>query len=241
MDMPKSQVTLPSSRWDILWYLLAGYVLYVALITAFTATGVISTQVWIILQPALLLICLFGATWLVGERRRRFTWADLGLIPFRWQRAWLRWVIVASVLLTLYSLLMALLITWIRHGNISGLADIGAPLGLAAWSNLALLWLGTAFLAPLAEEIFFRGAVYAWFEQRFGPWPAIVGSAAMFAITRATFFDTSSPFSALQSLGLGLVLAWLMRKTRSLWVPIAVHILVRSLSLFVPMFLGSWF
>lgn len=239
METTKSDPSLLSSRWDILWYLLGGYVFYVALITVFLATGMISTEVWMILQPALLLLCLCGTAWLLGERRGRFTWASLGLMPLRWRSAWFWWVLAAGVVLAIFSLLINLLITWVDYGTFTGLADIGVPMDAAGWKSLALVWFGTALVTPIAEEVFFRGAIYTWFEQRFGPWPAIIGSAAMFAITRITFFDTSSPFSALQSLVLGFVVAWLMRETRSLWVPIFVHILARSLALFLPMLLGS--
>lgn len=216
-----------SSRWDILWYLLAGYVGYVALMTLFLATLTISQTVGWLLQAISQVIFLGGATWLLGERRGRFTWAELGLWPPRRPRRWLWWMVGLGLAGAVFNLLSERVAYWLQQGTFGNLgASTDQP-----WGDLAIIWLATGLLIPLAEEIFFRGAIYTWFEQIYGSGAALIGSATLFAITRATFFSSSSPLHVIQSLVLGFVLAYVMRRTHALWLPIGIHILTYTLAL----------
>ena len=71
-------------------------------------------------------------------------------------------------------------------------------------------------VAPLLEEAFFRGFVFAGLT-RWGFWPAAVMSGALFAVAH---LDQGSfiPFALV-----GVVLAWLYYRTNSLWTAIAMH------------------
>jgi membrane protease YdiL (CAAX protease family) len=76
-----------------------------------------------------------------------------------------------------------------------------------------------AFLlvAPAAEEIFFRGVVYNAWEREHGPWVALIGSAALFAVIHTSLFALIPIFA------LGVALALVYRSTRSLAATIAMH------------------
>jgi membrane protease YdiL (CAAX protease family) len=76
-----------------------------------------------------------------------------------------------------------------------------------------------AFLlvAPAAEEIFFRGVVYNAWEREHGPWVALIGSAALFAIIHTSLYALVPIFA------LGVALALIYRSTRSLAATIAMH------------------
>lgn len=76
-----------------------------------------------------------------------------------------------------------------------------------------------AFLlvAPVAEEIFFRGVVYNAWERERGPWVAVIGSAALFAAIHTSLFALVPIFA------LGVALALLYRSTRSLAATMALH------------------
>lgn len=76
-----------------------------------------------------------------------------------------------------------------------------------------------AFLlvAPVAEEIFFRGVAFNAWERERGPWVAVVGSALLFAAIHSSLFALVPIFA------LGVVLALLYRSTRSLVATIAMH------------------
>lgn len=74
-------------------------------------------------------------------------------------------------------------------------------------------------LAPLAEELLFRGIVYRWVAERAGVIAGVAVSAISFALAH---FDP-----ALINIGhlalIGAVMAVIYARTRSLWCPIAAH------------------
>ena len=79
-------------------------------------------------------------------------------------------------------------------------------------------------LAPIAEEIFFRGIVFNALLREAGPRWAFLGSATLFAIVHA------SVVAFVPILLLGLVLAWIYRRTQSLLAAIVVHATFNGLS-----------
>jgi membrane protease YdiL (CAAX protease family) len=72
-------------------------------------------------------------------------------------------------------------------------------------------------VAPVAEEIFFRGVAYNAWERERGPWVAVLGSAALFAAIHGSLF------AAVPIFALGVTLALLYRRTGSLAATIAMH------------------
>jgi membrane protease YdiL (CAAX protease family) len=83
--------------------------------------------------------------------------------------------------------------------------------------GVILLVLIVGLAAPVIEEIFYRGLVFRSLENRFGVWPAIVGSAVMFGV---------SHFQGLQLpalTALGIVLAYLTHRTGRLGPAIVAH------------------
>lgn len=72
-------------------------------------------------------------------------------------------------------------------------------------------------VAPIAEELFFRGVVYnAWIRER-GPRFALYGSAALFALIHGSAFALAPIFA------LGIALAVVYRRTGSLPAAMAMH------------------
>ena len=97
------------------------------------------------------------------------------------------------------------------------------------------LVLAVVLIAPIAEEIFFRGLVLnAWLREYGQPF-AIIGSAALFGAIHA---DTSTGEALLTSVarvvpifGLGLALAVIYRRTGSLLSSIGLHMGFNALSI----------
>ena len=89
---------------------------------------------------------------------------------------------------------------------------------------LALLGLGL-IVAPVAEEILFRGILLPLFMKRLGAGPAVILSSALFALIH---FHVPS-FFPLFVLATGLALAYIY--TSSLWVPIMMHALFNGINL----------
>jgi hypothetical protein len=85
------------------------------------------------------------------------------------------------------------------------------------WAGVIVAVFVAAALAPVAEEVFFRGVAFKALEARTTPLRAAFGSGALFAFAR---LDVALfPFFVLY----GTMLALLYRRTNNLWVPILVR------------------
>jgi membrane protease YdiL (CAAX protease family) len=84
--------------------------------------------------------------------------------------------------------------------------------------------LAIVILAPIAEELFFRGVVFNAFLRERGLRFAYLGSAAMFAVIHLSIVALLPIFL------LGLALAWVYHRTGSLLAPIVMHAVVNGLS-----------
>ncbi len=95
-----------------------------------------------------------------------------------------------------------------------------------AWGppGVALLVVGAVLIAPLSEELFFRGMLLqALWRRTGGPWRAITVSAALFA---AIHFP--QPQTILPLLTLGLILGYLRVRYRSLAACVLAHALFNA-------------
>jgi membrane protease YdiL (CAAX protease family) len=80
------------------------------------------------------------------------------------------------------------------------------------------LWLAhlivAVIMAPVVEEVFFRGLLMQGWALRWGTYPAVIASSALFAICH---------IELLGHFVFGVAMSLLYLRTRSLWVPIAAH------------------
>jgi hypothetical protein len=88
----------------------------------------------------------------------------------------------------------------------------------------ALLAVG---FAPVAEEYFFRGLLYRALDRELGDWRAMVLSAAFFAIFHP-------PLAWVPVAGLGLLNAWLFKRTRHLLPCVVCHAVYNAIVIFLP-------
>ncbi|MGI8906165.1 MAG: CPBP family intramembrane glutamic endopeptidase [Candidatus Sumerlaeaceae bacterium] len=86
--------------------------------------------------------------------------------------------------------------------------------GTAKWT----MFLPVVVVAPLAEELFFRGLVLRGFLQRYSVTKAVWASSILFAVFHL------NPWQVFVALPLGLFMAWLFLCTRSLWPCIIAHV-----------------
>jgi membrane protease YdiL (CAAX protease family) len=83
-------------------------------------------------------------------------------------------------------------------------------------------------MAPLGEEIFFRGFIFAGLIRFAGPAWAMLVSGFIFSIFHVTSPETAGlvvPFTAV-----GALFAWLYYRTGSLWPSIGAHLLFNLVS-----------
>jgi membrane protease YdiL (CAAX protease family) len=82
-------------------------------------------------------------------------------------------------------------------------------------------------LAPIAEELFFRGFLFAGLRTRWSLWPAAITSGLIFGLVHApTGITTVVPLAVL-----GLALCWLYDRTGSLWPCVIAHMINNGLAL----------
>jgi membrane protease YdiL (CAAX protease family) len=157
-----------------------------------------------------------------SHRLSRAVFAALGLRKFQVRPA-LLWIVGLLVLIIafdqLYSFAIALFHLNIQTNDQQVLRE-GATQPLTVYGLL----IGSVFIAPLCEELFFRGFVLSGLLRELSPFWAIVISAALFAIAHL------DPGSFIPLFVIGLALGVLRWRTRSTWPGITLHMLNNGLS-----------
>ena len=114
-----------------------------------------------------------------------------------------------------------------------------------SWINFALTFLGAGLLAPISEELYFRGLLHGWFRsRRFVFWLRVLLSSILFGLAH---FDSLAV--VVSSFVLGLANALFYEWSKSIWVPIAMHVITNSVAVvllyvalavmeYFPVFLG---
>jgi len=96
-----------------------------------------------------------------------------------------------------------------------------------------LVSLFAVIVAPVFEELFFRGFVYPVLKQRWGTWKALATVSAIFAVIHQHVPSMGPLFT----LALGLGLAYEL--TGSLLAPIAVHALFNTMNVAVLLYVRA--
>lgn len=82
------------------------------------------------------------------------------------------------------------------------------------------LYFVVVLLAPLAEELFFRGLLYGTWRKRLGPWPA--------AILSSLFFGMVHLQRVLPLTVVGIFFARSYEESETLWVPVLAHTVLNA-------------
>jgi membrane protease YdiL (CAAX protease family) len=88
-----------------------------------------------------------------------------------------------------------------------------------------------AVLAPIVEELIFRGLLYGWIAGRWGTMPAFLVSSLAFAAAHG------EPAHAVLVLPLGLLFGWMRRRTDSLLPSTVAHIFNNGFALLAAIYL----
>lgn len=107
--------------------------------------------------------------------------------------------------------------------------DITNNLGADEDSAIALIAAGIliVIVAPLGEELFFRGFMYGGLRQTMPIWAAALLSAGVWG---SLHLGGGNLGVVVQITLLGLVLSWLYERSGTLWAPILAHVLNNSLA-----------
>jgi membrane protease YdiL (CAAX protease family) len=186
-----------------------------------------------------------SVVWAFVVRTRALSWSDMG-----WPRRWSARHALRAIGLAVAVMVPATFAVLIFGGIVATLlGGVRAPDVLpAARSQLdaAAVALAAALVAPIGEELFFRGfAVTAWLRD-LGPRRALIRSAIFFAAVhvlniQSTTFEVGAKQAALvlaEIVPLGFILGWLFLQ-RGILGSIAGHITYNSILLLLPVLIES--
>jgi uncharacterized protein len=162
-------------------------------------------------------LVMIAAAYFVTADLGRPTARTFGLRPFR--SSAFGWIFAALVAYLVLTSIYTVLVDPPSEQLPNGLEDADQNLLLAVATGMLLIG-----VAPLAEEVFFRGFLYQAFRNSFGVLPGALLSALIFGAIHFEFFKL------VQLAILGVILALLFEKTRSLWSPIILHAVNNTLA-----------
>jgi membrane protease YdiL (CAAX protease family) len=175
-------------------------------------------DLWLALFSAVLELVLLVPVWWFVKRKYHVPLAKA--LGFRRFKPW--WLAVAVGSLIAYSVFNAYYAAILAALGLEMQRDVGPT--IRELSSPWPLVFSIVILAPLVEEVFFRGFVFNGLRGRMDWWWAAVISGALFA---AAHLD---PLFLLPAFLIGFMLAFLYQKTNSIWPGMIVHFLVNSLA-----------
>jgi membrane protease YdiL (CAAX protease family) len=177
-----------------------------------------------------------GATAVLGVWRKRFTWAEIGWWPIKWDWSYLFWAIGLAVGFLPIRAALAFAAQSLLGGGMDDLQNRADLLGAGShsWIGFAMTLLWVGILVPISEELYFRGLLWRWFQPRLAFWPRLLILSALFGLAH---FDSVGVM--VSTFLLGLFCAYAYERTRSIWCPIAIHAVNNSLSVIL-LYFALW-
>jgi membrane protease YdiL (CAAX protease family) len=113
-------------------------------------------------------------------------------------------------------------------------ADLPDPIVLERWAQLPLAFVLIVVLAPLTEELLFRGLLLDWLKQKMNVWPAAVILSVLFSLLHDNHFASGAigwlAFTDRFLMGLGA--SALTIKYRSLRPAVVMHATFNAIGVF---------
>ena len=158
----------------------------------------------------------FAETWVffLYWRARGWKLGDLGLLGSSAASGWrigVQWGLACALLVALMEAAFRVTVGGSFLGIVAGSPSRGG--------KLVTLVLAGGFFGPVFEELLFRGALYGGMRQRFGPVPATVVAALVFASAHNTFVRVHP----VQLVG-GVLFCAAYEASGSLWAPLVLHV-----------------
>jgi len=207
---------VPWNLRDTIWGTLVAFGLFIGLMVAFVFLPVNITTIGLILGLGELIFLL--PVWWFSVRKYGIGWRSLGLGGFDAKEL----AIAFGLILIGYTVIGS-------YGMILGAFGLETPDTLTpvleAGVGAGWLVLGAAIVAPVIEEIFFRGFIFAGLKTRFDWKVAAVISAIIFALNHL------EPLTMFPIFVLGLLLAYMYQRSKSIWPAILMHTFINTCAL----------
>lgn len=171
------------------------------------------------------------ATYAIIVRRQRGSWREIGfrappLVPLLLTPA----IFFGQlILLAIANLIVQSIVGNFENPQVGALTD---PKGFS-WLNFVSVFIVGAIIAPIVEEMLFRGLLYQWLRSHTGALGAILLSGAIFSVVHIY------PVLFLPLFVVGVVLAAVFEWTRSLWITITLHFFQNAMAISLLFFLQA--
>lgn len=149
---------------------------------------------------------------------KRIPWRYLGFGKFDWSTMG----IGCGLLIGGYGIILVHNLVATALGiDIQGdkIVEIFSAIDSPVWLVIALV-----VVAPLVEEIFFRGFLFQGFRKKYGWVNAMLLSSAIFGIAHL------DPVSIIPTFVLGIVLSYVYHRSNSVWPGVILHFLINASS-----------
>lgn len=199
-------------------------------VAAFVSLSLLVKAVGLDINPGLFVglaeLALLIPVWWLALRKYGAGWDSLGVRGFS-----------ASTLALGCGLMILSFLFNLAVGSFLALFDLRMQVDLVSiFAELSSPWwllVAGIVVAPVVEEIFFRGFVFAGLAKRYGWRAAAVGSSILFALIHFQPLAMPSIFV------LGLVFAYLYYRSRSIWPAVLMHVATNALGLGAAYFLAK--
>ncbi len=163
-------------------------------------------------------LMLIIPTWLLTIRKYKLPWRSLGLRKFDLTTVAVGCGLMIFSFIFNFFYNLVLLFKGIHSPfEIEGLFHTAA----SPW----LIFLTGIIIAPLVEEIFFRGFLYTGLREKYGWMTAALISAGLFAVVHL------QPITIPPIFLMGLIFAYLYQRTESIWPAVIMHFATNTLGL----------
>ena len=202
------------------FYIIQAISIFAIVLVVTRVAEIEDTGVPLLVGMLLAQLALPVTVWFFAVSRRRVRWSALGF----WRKPALRdagWGIVVLIAELVVQAIYYLILeaTGVDTDDLSPTPFLEG--GTEYLIGLAIL---AVAVAPFAEELFFRGFVFAGLSGRWGPvWAAGISSLLFMGAHL-------EPLRFPPLFVLGLLLAWLYHRTRALWAPMLVHFLNNAIA-----------
>ena len=185
------------------------------------------TSTKILIENSVLGFVIYGVIllliWLVTVHKYHVGWSALGVR--RPPRLYFAYVIPILVGMYVAAAVVSALIVKLFYGGKAEnpqVKDLTGGGGFS-WTSLILALITASIVAPIIEELLFRGVLYGWLRTRWSAVGGVILSAALFSAAHAIPLILASIFVV------GLTLAIVYEKTKSTLATMTLHSLFNTI------------